>query len=163
MARSHPNTDVASQPKPNTTCRSFFEAGIESEEPKMESNLFAIISAFLTLKEPEDLVAWLISEDHNAGKLIMFVNAVCDKYNELVTKNNTFAKNNAELLASETRKNGVIQYLQDQNAGLQAENNTLHEIQHFKQTTATQQTGGASLLPTNLRVSQVANEQRQHE
>ena len=118
MARSHPNTDAASQPKPNTTRRSFFEAGIESEEPKMESNLFAIVGALLALKEPRGLGAWLASEEHNAGKLIMFVNAVCDEYNELVTENNTFAKNNAELLASETRKDGVIQYLQDQNAGL---------------------------------------------
>ena len=171
MARSNPNMNAASQPKPNTTRRSFFEAGTESEEPEMELNLFAIVGAFLALKEPGDLVAWLTSEEHNAGKLIMFVNAVCDKYNELVTENNAFAKNNAELLASEARKDGVIQYLQDQNAGLRAENNTLHKMQHTEQATltqhteqatATQHTGRASSLATDLRVSQATNKQRQH-
>ena len=111
MARSNPNVNAASQPKPNITRRSFFEAGTESEEPEMESNPFVIVGALLALKEPGDLVAWLTSEEHNAGKLIMFVNAVRNEYNELVTENNTFAKNNAELLASEIRKDGVIQYL----------------------------------------------------
>ena len=59
----------------------------------------------------------------------MFINAVCDEYDELAVGNNCLVGRNAELLASEHRKDGVIQYLQDQNAGLLAENNTLREMQ----------------------------------
>ena len=87
MARSNPNTSAASQPKLNTTRCSFLGTG--SEEPEdIETNPFYVVGALLEMKEPGDVTAWLASDEHNAGNLIMFVNAVCDEYDKLAAENN---------------------------------------------------------------------------
>ena len=107
MARSNPNTNAAGQSN-TTTRRSFLGTGSEKPEANMEPNLFYIVGAFLAIKEPEDVTAWLASDEHDAGKLIMFVNAVCKEYDKLATENNNLVKINKELSASKTQKNGVI-------------------------------------------------------
>ena len=156
MARSNPNADVASQPKLNTTCRSLFETG--TEEPELEPNLLYIVNTLLALKKTRDVTAWLASNEHNAGKLIMFVNVVCNKYDKLATENNNFVKNNKKLLASETPKNGVIQFLKNQHKRLQADNNTLRKMQEHNAGPTTSLEAAA-----NPRVDQVVNNGIQHQ
>ena len=133
MARINPNTNCTSR-------LSLLEAG-ETHAPNKEeeeTNPLGVINTLLALWEPKDLIGWLGSNtEENSTKLIKFIVAVRDEYDKLVVDYNQLQSEwNDELLASkewdntqETKKQGVIHYLQGQVADLTAENDTFRRLQ----------------------------------
>ena len=86
-------------------------------------------NTILALKKPDELLKWLGLEG-NPTKLIKFIIAVCDEYNELaVNYNNLDAEYDKELLALKNQKKTVIQYFEDHNADLAAEIKNLCTMQ----------------------------------
>lgn len=147
MARSNPTTNApvpdapAEDGQPKRAARlSLLEAGACEPEVEMEPNPLGIINILLALRKPEELIDWLDSEsDDNYTKLVKFVIAVRDKYDELAADYNQLEVDRDELLASRNhdntrdkvlmQKEGVIKYLKDQVAALTAENHTLRRAQ----------------------------------
>ena len=81
IARSNPNVFAG-----NSQSKQLFLLKTDAtykHEPEIEPNPLAIINALLDFKNPEDLLKWLDSEDHNPAKLIKFIVAVCNNYNKL--------------------------------------------------------------------------------
>ena len=137
MARINPNTN-------RTSRLSLLEAGetrAPNEEEKEETNPLGVINTLLALRELKDLIGWLGSNtEENSTKLIKFIVAVRDEYDELVVDYNQLQnERNDELLASKdgdntqnkalAEKQGVIRYLQGQVADFTAENNTFRRLQ----------------------------------
>ena len=119
MARINPNTN-------RTSRLSLLEAGTRApdKEEEEEVNPLGIINTLLALREPNELIGWLsLNAEENPTKLIKFIVAVRDEYDELATDYNQLK--NKSLI----EKQGVIQYLQGQVTDLTAENDTLRRLQ----------------------------------
>ena len=95
---------------------------------RIKSNPLGLINALFILKKPDKLLKWLGSHG-NPTKLIKFIVAVCNKYNDLAVDYNNFDAKNNKLLASNNQNKAVIQYFQGQNANFAAENETLRQVQ----------------------------------
>ena len=125
MARSHPSTSRTSRP-------SLLEAEVRVPEEE-KTNPLGIINTLLALREPKELIGWLGSNtEENSTKLIRFIVAVRDEYNELATNYNQLEMERDKLLTRDeslTEKQRVIHYLQGQVADLTAENNTFRRLQ----------------------------------
>ena len=123
MARINPNTNRISR-------LSLLEAGtrVPNEEEEEETNPLGVINTLLALREPKDLIGWLGSNtEENSTKLIKFIVAVRDEYDELVVDYNQLQ--NKRDNTREVENQGVIRYLQGQVADLTAENDTLLRLQ----------------------------------
>ena len=127
MARINPNINCTSR-------LSLLEAG-ETRAPEEEekTNPLGIINTLLALQEPKDLIGWLGSNtEENSTKLIKFIVAVRDEYDELVIDyNQLLASKDGDNTQNEAlaEKQGVIRYLQGQVADLTAENDTFRRLQ----------------------------------
>ena len=74
-----------------------------------ELNSLKIANTIFVLKKPDELLKWLGLEN-NLTKLIKFIIAVCDKYNEFAADYNNFDINRDNQLATKNQKKAVIQY-----------------------------------------------------
>ena len=102
-------------------------------EEEEETNPLGIINTLLALREPEELIGWLGSNTkENSTKLIKFIVAIRDEYDELVADYNQLSalndRDNTQDKAL-AEKQGVIRYLQGQVADLTAENDTFRRLQ----------------------------------
>ena len=127
MARINPNTNCTSR-------LSLLEGGeTRAPEEEEETNPLGIINTLLALQEPKDLIGWLGSNtEENSTKLIKFIIAVRDKYDELVVDyNQLLALKDGDNTQNKAlaEKQGVIRYLQGQVADLTAENDTFRQLQ----------------------------------
>ncbi|MCJ1428754.1 hypothetical protein MMC29_006665, partial [Sticta canariensis] len=96
------------------------EPEISEEQP----NPLAILNQLLALQNLEDIFEWL-GTDQNPTKLLKFIVAVRDDYNELATDYNELEADRNKKLKQKDR---VILHLMDQIAGVTAENDTLRSI-----------------------------------
>ena len=106
MARSNRNTR-------QSTRLSLLKAGAHKSDacaPKeVEPNPLKIANMVLALKKLNNLLAWLVF-DGNFTKLIKFIIAVCDKYNELAADYKNLDADRNNQLVSKSQKEAVIQY-----------------------------------------------------
>ena len=122
---------------------------------KIEPNPLNIANTILALKKPDELLKWLGSEG-NLTKLIKFIIAVCNKYNELaVNYNNLDVEHDKELLALKNQKKTVIQYFEGHNADLAAESKNLRTMQG-------QSIVDFFIVDPSFPVNHVANKKKQH-